>query len=174
MNLSTHKRRTAAATISAAVLTIVVPVAQAQTPDAFERAVQSHPSESRTFLGSPDAIDRAIAAREAQRKAMVLDARERSLTERPAATTSVAPDAFERALTTHTDALTTRTMSQLNARERALTERPTIVSPAAVTVSEGFDWGDFWMGAGAGIGLVLVAGLGGLLIRRSQTGLTTA
>jgi hypothetical protein len=173
MTLSTSKRRFTAAALTAAALTISVPVAQAQSPDAFERAVVSQ-QQSPAFVGSPDAIDRAVAAREANKVELALDVRERGLTERPASTTTVPPDAFERALVTHTDGLTAQAVSMLESRERGLVGRPVASQPAFATTA-GFDWSDFGVGAGTGIGLVLLlVGLGVLAIRRSHEHVTPA
>jgi hypothetical protein len=174
MTPSTSKRRFTAAALTAAVLTILAPVAQAQSPDAFERAARSQ-QQSTTFVGSPDAIDRAIAAREANQLQLALEVRERALTERPT-TTTPGPDAFERALVTHNDGLTAQTVAMLDARERALFERPIASQPSEAT-TPGFDWSDFGIGAGAGIGLMLVLlGLsaGVLGLRRGESRVETA
>jgi hypothetical protein len=166
MTRSTN-RRFAAAALTAAALTIAVPVAQAQSPDAFERAVRSQEQSNPTFVGTPDAVDRAIAAREARQVAAAIEARERALTERPSTITTHGPDAFERAVITHTDAMNAQTVSMLDSRERALSGRPSVSSPGLVASGEGFEWSEFGMGAGAAIGLVLIAGLGALALRRS-------
>jgi hypothetical protein len=172
MTRSKRSRITAMA-LTAAALTISAPVAQAQSPDAFERAVRSE-QQSPTFVASPDAIDRAIAAREANRVLVTLDARERALTERPASTTTVPPDAFERALVTHTDGLTARTRSMLDSRERGLTGRPVGSQPAVATTT-GFDWSDFGIGAGIGLMVALLALGGGVaVLRRTHARVTTA
>ena len=155
----------AAGALAAAALTISAP-AQAQSPDAFERAVQSR-QPSPTVLRVPDAIDRAVAAHEAEMKAAVIDARERALTERP--TSTGGPDAFERAIVNRTAELTAQRASMLDSRERALVARPTTLTQTAG--SDRFDWGDFGVGAGAGIGFVLVLlalGAGLLMTRRTD------
>lgn len=120
------KRRLATIALIAGALTVLVPVAQADSgsqgsPDVVDRAVAARQAET-GFLGSPDAIDRAVAAKQAQ-KLSAIDARERGMVERPAHH-SVPPDAFERALTTHADTVTSQTVSMLNKRERGLGERP--------------------------------------------------
>jgi hypothetical protein len=172
MTRSTKSRFTAIA-LTAAALTISAPVAQAQSPDAFERAVRSE-QQSPTSVGSPDAIDRAIAAREANRVSTALEVRERGLTERPASTTTVPPDAFERALVTHTDDLTARTVSMLDSRERGLAGRP-VGSQPAVATTPGFDWSDFGIGAGIGLMVGLLAlGAGVAALRRTHARVTTA
>ncbi len=153
----------AAGALTTLVLAISAP-AQAQSPDAFERAVQSR-QPSPTVLRVPDAIDRAVAAHEAQKKLAAIDARERALTERPLAK-AVGPDAFERAVVNRTAELTAQTASMLDNRERALAVRPTAATQAAG--SDGFDWGDFGVGAGVGIGLVLLLGLGTIALRRNE------
>ena len=166
MTLSITKRRFSALALTAAALTIGAPVAEAQSPDAFERAVQGRQTQqNHTFVGSPDVIDRAIAARESNQVQTALDTRERALTERPTSTTTPGPDAFERALITHADEQTLKTAAMLDARERGLGEQRTLASQASVTGSEGFDWDEFGMGAAAG--LVLLGGLGALALRRS-------
>lgn len=178
MTLSTSKRRFSAAALTAAALTISVPVAHAQSPDAFERAVASQ-QQSPSFVGSPDAIDRAVAAREANKVELALDIRERALTERPATTTTTrpGPDAFERALITHGDEQTLKTTAMLDARERSLASRPVgSVQPPTVS-GRGLDWGDFGIGAGAGLGSALVLVLLGTAIlgsRRTHDRTTTA
>jgi hypothetical protein len=172
MTGSTYER-IAAVALSAAALT-AVPVAQAQSPDAFERAAQSR-QQTTTFVGHPDAIDRAIAARNAEQTLQALEIRERALIERPVSTVA-GPDAFERALVTHADGLTAQTVSMLDERERALVGRPAPTQPV-VTPTGGFDWSDFGMGAGAGIGLMLVLlglGAGVLAQRRGDSRMTTA
>ena len=170
-------RRFAAVALTAAALTIAAPVAQAQSPDAFERAVRSEQQSKPTFVGSPDAIDRAIAARNAQQVAAALEARERALTERPTSTTTAPPDAFERALVTHSDGLTAQTVSMLESRERALVGRPVPSQQVAAAPAGGFDWSDFGLGAGLGVGLtigLLGIGAGITATRRSDGRMTTA
>lgn len=132
------KRRLATIALIAGALTVLVPVAQAESgsqgsPDVVDRAVAARQAETR-FLGSPDAIDRAVAAKQAQ-KLSAIDARERGMVERPAHH-SVPPDAFERALITHADAVTSQTVSMLNSRERGLGERPGSVVSVPSTVVE--------------------------------------
>ena len=175
IRFNVRRRFTAATLTAAAALTIAAPVAQAQSPDAFERAVRSQQSQP-TFVGTPDAIDRAIAAREAQKVAAALEIRERALIERPTTTTTAPPDAFERALVTHADGLTAQTVSMLEGRERALVGRP-VTSQPVIGSQSGFDWSDFGMGAGAGIGLMLALlglGAGVLALRRDHSRVTTA
>jgi hypothetical protein len=179
MTLSTSKRRFTAAALTAAALTISVPVAQAQSPDAFERAVASQ-QQSPSFVGSPDAIDRAVAAREANKVELALDVRERALTERPATTTTTTtpgPDAFERALITHANEQTLKTAAMLDARERSFASRPVGSVQHPTMSGRGLDWGDFGIGAGAGLGSALVLVLLGAAIlgsRRTHDRATTA
>lgn len=139
ISFTPNKRRLATIALIAGTLTILAPVAQADT----------------SFRGSPDAIDRALATRQLE-KTGVLDARERSMLTRPTLGGLAAPpDAFERALQNRAADKTSLTIAMLDARQRALTTRP-VASSAA-----GFDWGDFGIGAGAGIGFILVSlGLG--------------
>lgn len=183
-------RKPFAAVAIVGAFAVSVPVAQAAAPDALERAVGNHQAQQHSFppdavvravgnhhaehsfVGSPDAIDRAVAVREAERIAAI-DARERGLTERPGGGTTYSPDAFERALITHTDAMNAQTLSTLDVRERGLSGRPGASSPVLAASGEGFDWSGFGMGAGAVMGLFLIAGLGTLAIRRSSR-VTTA
>jgi len=124
------------------------------------------------FRGSPDAIDRAVAAHQAELRSTALEARERGMIERPVVA-PVGPDAFERALITHGG----ETMAMLDSRERSLATRPPgSTAIAASSASAGFDWSDFGIGAGAGIGLVLtLVGLGaGVAAMRRNGRVTTA
>jgi hypothetical protein len=152
-------KRNAVAALVAGTVLVIVPVAQADSG----------------FTGSPDAIDRALAARQAEKFAAI-DARERGLTERPTLESiGSAPDAFERALITHAGDVRSQTISMLDARERAQSTRPVASEP--ISSSGGFDWGDFGVGAGAGIGSMLVVlGLGAtfLGVRRQSGRMTTA
>jgi len=167
-----RKRRLAIVAIVAGAL-VTSQVTQADPGDAFERALKNHQAAS-SFVGHPDAIDRALVAKEASKLAAI-DARERGLTERSTFGGTYGPDAFERALITHTDGVTSQKISMLDSRERALGERPPTSSPVAAP-DGGFDWTDFSVGAGAGIGLMLVLlGLGVVVIvRRSHARMTTA
>jgi hypothetical protein len=120
------------------------------------------------FRGHPDAIDRAVAARQAELRETALEARERGLVERPAVTL-VGPDALERALISHTDEMTTRTAAMLDARERALTGRP-VSSVERPSSLPGFGWSEFGIGAGAGIGAALLLALAGIALVGSRRG----
>ena len=129
-----------------------------------------------SFSGSPDAIDRAVAAHQAELRSMALEARERGMIERPVVA-PVGPDAFERALITHGGEATTHKFAMLDSRERSLATRPPgSTAIAASSASAGFDWSDFGIGAGAGIGLVLtLVGLGaGVAAMRRNERVTTA
>jgi hypothetical protein len=123
---------------------VLVPVAQADSgfngsPDAIDRAVAARQAElGSSFQGSPDAIDRAVATRQSERAA-AFDAREHA----QLALSPASRDVVERAVTAH---------------ERNATPNLTAMLPEATT-SNGFDWNDFGIGAGVGIGLMLL-GLG--------------
>jgi hypothetical protein len=148
MNFFTHTKRVATLAVIAGAVAAVVPVAQAGSgfngsPDAVDRAVAAHQAQvGSTFNGSPDAIDRAVAVRQAQIESNF----------------NASPDAIDRAL-----------------RSDGLAAAGAIEYPAATTKS-GFDWSDFGIGAGAGIGvMLLLGGLGaGLLTRRGREQVRTA
>ncbi len=141
-------RRLAGLVGIAGAFAVLVPVAQAGSG----------------FNGSPDAIDRAVAAEQAK-KVAAIDARERSMLTRPVLeSVGTPPDAFERALITHADGVTSRTIPMLDAG----------LLPTR-TVESRFNWSDFGIGAGAGIGFILiVVGLGaGVLVVRHSHGRVT-
>jgi hypothetical protein len=164
MSATTFSKRVALIGMVAGALTVLAPVAQAAPPDALERAVANRESAP-SFNGSPDVVDRAVAANERSKVASI-DARERALTERPSTSSSYGPDAVERALTTRANEIESRTVSMLDSRERALGERPLTASP---TFSDGgFDWGNFGFGAGVGVGIMLLVGLGAVAVRRNE------
>jgi len=161
------KRRVALVAMVAGALTVLAPVAQADPGDAFMRALENRQSTP-SFIGSPDAIDRAVAAKEAS-KVAAIDARERALSERPSVGPSHGPDAFERALISHANGLHSQTVAMLDSRERSLGTRPLPAQSAETSASAGFDWGDFGVGAGVGIGLALLLGLGTAALRRHES-----
>ena len=170
MTTSTNsKRRLAGLAASVAAMAFLVPVARAQSPDAFMRAVDA---QQQTQIRTPDVFVRAVNARPSDKFAAI-DARERGLTERPAVQPSPGPDAFERALITHADALTAQTVAMLDARERSLASRP-LGSVQQPVPASGFDWSDFGIGAGAGLLLALVAGVAAFVVGRSYGRLKTA
>jgi hypothetical protein len=107
------------------------------------------------YQGSPDAVDRAVAAKQAE-LAADFDAREHAQLriEQPV------PDAFERAAAAH-ELRTLDAMPVPDAFERAAAAGQLQYQPVtASTSTNGFDWGDFGLGAGTGVGLVLLlAGL---------------
>jgi hypothetical protein len=121
------------------------------------------------YQGSPDAVDRAVAAKQAE-LAADFDAREHAQLriEQPV------PDVFERAVAA-------RELRSLDATpvpdafERAAAAGQLQYQPVATSTSD-FDWGDFGLGAGTGIGLALVlAGLAfgawiGRHVRRQVSG----
>ena len=154
-------RRLAGLAGIAGAFAVLVPVAQADSgfngsPDAIDRAVAARHSQiGSSFQGSPDAIDRAVAARQSEQVA-AFDAREHA----QPALTSPSPDVVERAVIAH----------ELNALPD-LGAMPDVLERTAgsgqlqylsqPTISNGFDWNDFGIGAGAGIGLMLLlVGLG--------------
>jgi hypothetical protein len=156
----TLTKRHAAAALVAGAVSLLAPVAQADTG----------------FRGSPDAIDRGLAAKEASKLAAI-DARERGLTERSTFGGTYGPDAFERALATHADEIESKMISMFDSRERAMVQRPLTSSPVAASEGGSLDWQDFSVGAGAGIVLMLVLlGLGAVIAsnRRGHDRVTTA
>lgn len=137
-----------------------------------------------SFSGSPDAVDRAVAASQAELRSTALEARERGMIERPAVA-PVGPDAFERALITHGGKVSPQItplerreqlLAMLERREQSLATRPPSSSQIATT-SSAFDWSDFGIGAGTGIVLMLALlglGAGVLATRRSDEHVATA
>ena len=168
MTTSTYTRRLAIAAAVVGAMTVLVPVAQAQSPDAFMRSVNTQNAQAQ----EPDAFMRAVNAQQTDKLAAI-DARERALTERPGVAPAIGPDALERALLTHTDTMTTKTAAMLDARERSLASRP-VGSIQQPVVDSGFDWGEFGAGAGIGSVLALLLGAGIVGIRRSHSRVTTA
>jgi hypothetical protein len=59
-------------------------------------------------------------------------------------------------------------LNAIKARSEALNQRYQLGRYAVVRVSNGFDWGDAGIGAGAMLGVILVAGGLGILVRRSR------
>jgi hypothetical protein len=186
MQAFTNSKRIVVSTaLVAGALTVAAPVAAAQSssPDVVERAVESKLAEQHPFQASPDAIDRAVAARQttlatsfrgspdAIERAVAAarslptfqgspDAIDRHLAR---ANASFPPDAFERALITNTSARTTSLAAP-------------VVHSSDVPTSSGVDWSDFGLGAGIGLGSALLLtglGLGVLMLRRGQR-MTTA
>ncbi|MEX0850477.1 MAG: hypothetical protein WD015_03140 [Gaiellaceae bacterium] len=154
---TSSKRHLATVALIAGALTMLVPVAQADSG----------------FKGSPDAIDRALAARQLEMTA-VLDARERSMLTRPdLGSVAAPPDAFERALQnrpTGTPPLPLQHFLANDARQRSLDARH-VGSVQRTVSSTGFDWDAFGVGAGAGIGFILATlalGVGVLVVRRGH------
>ncbi len=142
-------RRLAGLAVVAAAFAALIPVAQADSgfqgpPDAIDRAVATRQAElGSTFNGSPDAVDRAVGTRQSE-EAAAFDAREHA----QLALTSPAPDVIERvalAQQQHTLPETGRT-----------TASALVQSPTQAATSNGFDWSDFGIGAGSGIGLMLL------------------
>ena len=159
---STHTiRRLAGLSVVAGAFAVLIPVAGANSgfngnPDAIDRAVAARQAElGSSFQGSPDAIDRAVAARQAVDVAM-FDAREHA----QLALTPLSPDVVERAVTAHdlNAAPVLTGMPDVFERTIAAGQLQYLSQP---TISNGFDWNDFGIGAGAGIGLMLLlVGLG--------------
>ena len=159
---STHTiRRLAGLSVVAGAFAVVIPVAGANSgfngsPDAIDRAVAARQAElGSSFQGSPDAIDRAVATRQAQQDA-AFDAREHA----QLALSPASPDVVERAVIAHelNAAPDLSGMQDVVDRTVAAGQLQYLPQP---TASNGFDWNDFGIGAGAGIGLmVLLLGIG--------------
>ncbi len=153
---STHTiRRLAGLAVVAGALVALIPVAQADSgfqgsPDAIDRAVAARQAElGSSFNGGPDAVDRAVATKQAQEIA-AFDAREHA----QLALTPPAPDVLERAAL----AQQLNTMPDLS-RMPDVVERTVAAGQLQYLTqptSNGFDWNDFGIGAGAGIGLMLL------------------
>jgi len=153
----TMSRLARLALIAGAVM-VLVPVAQADSGS----------------VRSPDAIDRALAAQQAERAA-ALDARERALLTRPGLASIGTPDAFERALRAHEESAIQSLTSMPDVLERTAAAGPAQYLPPTTTAS-GFDWSDFGIGASVGIGFMLVIvglGAGVLAVRNGRVRVTS-
>ena len=151
--------RLARLALIAGALMVLVPVAQADSGS----------------VRSPDAIDRALAAQQAERAA-ALDARERALLTRPGLASIGTPDAFERALRAHEESAIQSLTSMPDVLERTAAAGPAQYLPPTTTAS-GFDWSDFGIGASVGIGFMLVIvglGAGVLAVRNGRVRVTSA
>jgi len=166
---STHTiRRLAGLAVVACAFGALVPVAQADSgfqgsPDAIDRAVAAKQTEI-GFNGSPDAPDRALAAQQVQETAAFAVREHAQL-----ALTPVSPDVFERTVDAkRLNASGLSAMPDVLDRTVAAGELQYLAQP---TTTNGFDWNDFGMGAGAGIALMLLlVGLGASVwtMRQSQ------
>ena len=160
------------AAVAAAVgaFAALVPVAQAEpgfdgSPDAVDRAVAARQAQLGSgFKGSPDAIDRAVAARQTQLISSY-DAREHAqLAVVPP------PDVVDRAVFAHQLDSATDLSRMPDVLERTAAAGALQYGPVTSTSSR-FDWSDFGIGAGAGMGLLLVLGLGiGAIVVRHNNG----
>ena len=166
---STHTiRRLAGLAVVAGAFAALIPVAQADSgfqgsPDAIDRAIAAKQAGI-GFNGSPDALDRALAAQQVQ-EAAAFGAREHA----QLVLAPVSRDVFER--TVDAQRLNTSgpsAMPDVLDRTVAAGQLQYLAQP---TTSNGFDWNDFGIGAGAGIGLMLVLlglGVGAWTMRQSQ------
>jgi hypothetical protein len=158
---------------------VLAPVAQADagfqgSPDAIDRAVAARQAElAGSFNGSPDAIDRAVVATRAAQDA-AFDTREHAaLRLPPAGVTS--SDVIERAVRAHEREAIVDLSGMPDVVERAAAAGE-LTFRSETTSAGGFDWRDFGIGAGAGVGVMALLGLGvGLLIgRHGNRQMTTA
>ena len=156
--------RLARLALIAGAMMALVPVAQADSgsvrnPDAIDRALAAQQAERAAAL---DARERAMQTRPASGRISMLDARERALLTRPGlASVGHRPlDAFERAVRAHEESVVQSLNSMPDVFERTAAAGPAqYLSPT--TTAGGFDWSDFGIGAGVGIGFMLViVGLG--------------
>ena len=110
--------------------------------------------QSQTSVGSPDAVDRAVATEQQQRLQTMLDARERAYgTKREVQLgTGVHPDAFERAVTAH------ERTSGFRGDDRFTIDPSSQPGPLSVT-GDGRDIQWPQVGIGFGIALALLLGL---------------
>jgi hypothetical protein len=164
-------RRLAGLAGIAGAFAVLVPVAQADSgfngsPDAIDRAVAARQAQAGSgFNGSPDAIDRAVAARQAEQSA-AFDAREHA----QLALAPPSPDVVERAVSAHELNSTPDLSGMPDAFERTAASGTLQYLPVSTTTSR-FDWSDFGLGAGAGMGFMLLLGLGiGVLLVRHGNG----
>ena len=142
-------------TVVAAAL-VAVPAAwgQGQPADAFERAVAAQSGSSP--IVSPDAVDRALAARLALQSAPIVspDAVDRvkaTALSRPS-TTSITPDAFERAV-----AATADNGNRIVFDDRFNESANVPVASSPINSGQDLEWPQ--IGIGFGVGIVLALGL---------------
>ncbi len=168
---STHNfRRLAGLAAVAGAFCALAPIAQAGSgfkgsPDAIDRAVAARQAQlDSSFQGSPDAVDRAVAARQVEQTA-AFDAREHAqLSLSPAAS-----DVVERAVTARQLGSTPDLSVMPDVVERTAAAGTLQYQTQDASTSR-FDWSDFGIGAGAGIGamvLLIVLGVGLLNLRPS-------
>jgi hypothetical protein len=148
-----------AGSVVAAALVFSAP-AQAQSPDAFERAVAARASLQSSPIVSPDAFDRAVAARQSLQSSPIVspDAvdRVRQATLALQSTPIQPPDAFERALTAQSF------VSPSSASDGT----STVAAPEIVPSSgDEIEWSQVAAGFGIGISLMLTLVLGLRLVR---------
>jgi hypothetical protein len=126
------------------------------------------------IVRSPDAIDRAVKAQQAEIYANV-DAREHPVLSAPR-TSTPSPDVVERAVRAHQEQLASELSSMPDVVERTAAAGPEPYYSQSTSAGNGFDWSDFIIGAGVGIGSMLVlVGLGSaILTRRSREQVKTA
>jgi hypothetical protein len=167
-------RRLTGVAVVVSAFAVLVPLAQADTgfngsPDAIDRAVASRQAQlGGAFDGSPDAIDRAVASRQAQAMADY-DAREHAQLRLP----SPAPDVVERAVLSRQLNGTPDLSGMPDVFERTVAAGSLQYSTPTATTGDGFDWSDFGAGAGAGV-LTMLLGIGAvLLVLRGEQGRVT-
>jgi hypothetical protein len=135
---------------------VLVPVAQANSgfngsPDAIDRAIAARQAElGSSFQGSPDAIDRAVATRQSE-QAAAFDAREHA----QLALSPASRDVVERTVRAHQLNFTPDLSGMPDVVERTVAAGQ-LQYLSQPTTSSGFDWNEFGIGAGAGIGLMLL------------------
>lgn len=147
MGTKNSKRRLIAVGMVVGAITLV-PVAQAGSG----------------FDGAPDAVERAVAAHEAD-QAAAFDAREHAQLAIP----TPAPDVVERAVRAHelSAGPDVSGMPDVITRTAAAGQLHYFQGP---TTASGFDWQDFGLGAGAGMGLMLLLGFLGLGVWVGRSG----
>jgi len=166
--------------LMAGVMMALVSTAQAESgsvrsPDAIDRALAAQQAESAAAL---DARERAMQTRPASGPISMLDARERALLTRPglASIDLGTPDAFERALRAREQSAIQGLTSMPDVFERTAAAGPAQYLPPTTT-ARGFDWSDFGIGASVGIGFMLVIvgfGAGVLAVRNGHGRVTNA
>ena len=142
------------------LIVAVVAVALVSIPAAFGDNWGAD-RQSQTMVGSPDAIDRAVAAQQQQRFESMLDARERAYgTKREVQLgTGVHPDVFERAVTAR------QQTSGFKGDDRFRIDPTSQPVPGSVT---GSDRDIQWPQVGIGFGIALALLLGLLLTLRGR------
>jgi hypothetical protein len=167
MNVDLKENTMIKITITLALLAsaMAVPVAQAEPPDAFERAVIAHRHALNADAVGPDAFERAVAAHRDALNAPAVPIERHSPDVQDAA---VGAQSRSRSDRVSYGPLDPAIAAAIRTHRSAVASGPT----ARGDMSDRFDWSDFGVGAGAMLALVLSIGTlrrGALIVRARQS-----